>query len=59
MVIVVWVRIRYTILNTESTIVITISNPNDSRISITKFTLIVFYLVFGIANEFSFPSSSF
>jgi len=59
MVIVVWVRIRYTILNTESTIVITISNPNDSRISITKFILIVFYLVFGIANEFSFPSSSF
>ena len=46
-------------LKPESTIVITILNPNDSRISITKFTLIVFYIVFGIANEFSFLSSNF
>ena len=56
--IVVWVRIKYTILNTKSTIVITTSNPNDSRSSITKFILILFYLIFSIANKFNFPSSN-
>ena len=59
MVIVVWVRIKYTILNTESTIVITILNSNNSRSFITKFILIVLYLTFGIVNKFSFPSSNF
>ena len=44
---------KCTLLDTESTTVITISNFNDFRSSTIKFTLMVLYLVFGIASMVS------
>ena len=56
-VIVVWVEIKYALLKTEFTIIITTLYPNNSGSLITKSTLMVFYLVFGIASRDSSLSS--
>ena len=55
--IVVWVRIKYTLLDTEYTIIITVLNPNNSESLTTKSILIVFHLTFGTASGISSPSS--
>jgi len=47
---------KYALLKTESTTVITVSYPNNSESSTTKSILMVSYLAFGIANEVNSPS---
>lgn len=55
---VVWIRIKYTLLDIEFITVITMLNPDNSRSSMTKSTLMVFHLVFGTASGVSSPSSN-
>ena len=50
---IVWVGIKYIVLDIESTMVITESNSMDSGSFIMKFMLIVSYLVFGTERRCS------
>ena len=55
-VIVVWVEMKCTLLETKLTTIITTLYPNNSRSSTMKSILIVSYLVFGIASRVNSPS---
>jgi len=52
-VIVVWVGIKCTLLEIKSTTVMTASYSNNSKSFITKSTLMVSHLAFGIASRVS------
>ena len=54
-----WVGIKCTLLETELTMVITISYSDDFRSLTIKSILIVFYLVFGIASGVNSPSGKY
>jgi len=54
-----WVGMKCTLLETELNMVITVSYSDDSRSLTTKSTLIVFYLVFGIASGVNSPSGKY
>ena len=47
--------IKCTVLDTKSTIIITVSNSVDSESSITKSILIVSYYIFEMGRRYSLP----
>ena len=49
--IIMWIRIKYALFNTEFIIVIATSNLKNFRNSTTKFILIDFYLAFSIDSR--------
>jgi len=50
---IMWVEIKWALLKTESTTIITILNPVDFGSSVTKSTLTIFYLAFGTSSKYS------
>ena len=50
---VVWVGIKWVLLKTESTSIITVSNPTNSESSTIKLTLMVSNLISGTSSRYS------
>ena len=50
---IIWVEIKYNVLDTESITIITISNLMDSRSSTMKSTLTVSHYAFGMGRRYS------
>jgi len=51
---VIWVGIKYILLDIEFTTFITMLNPGDTGSSTTKFILIVSHLAFSVGNRYNF-----